>query len=60
MWYSRADLPVFTKKGEILNDSTFIINEVYEYDGKILSKENKLYHFYKYSPKPDSTNKYIK
>lgn len=44
----------YTEKGEILNDTTFRI-----YDGK--DKEHDwIYHFKQFSPKPDSTNNFIK
>jgi hypothetical protein len=44
-----GSLPVFRWQGSILNDTTY--RE--EYSGEI-------YHFRQFSPKPDSTNKWIK
>ena len=41
----------YLREGEILNDTTFYL----------MHREKKeIYHFKQYSPKPDSTNKYIK
>lgn len=60
MYYPRADAPVYTRKGIILNDSTFVIKSVSEEGGKKSIKENVIYHFRQFSPKPDSTNSFIK
>lgn len=50
--------------GKILNDTTFTLTERYKLDqhGKKYDvyKFDATYHFRQYSPKPDSTNKYIK
>jgi len=54
---------VYTYEGQILNDSTYRMTSSYQLD-----KGNKtnvrsfdeVYHFYKFSPKPDSTNEFIK
>lgn len=59
MYYPRADAPVYTKRGSILNDSTFVIKTVSEFDRKKTLPENTTYHFRQFSPKPDSTNKFI-
>jgi hypothetical protein len=52
--------PVFVRKGIVLNDSTFHINESYRSDGSEQSKLDETYHFRQFSPKPDSTNNFIK
>ncbi|MBT3208441.1 MAG: hypothetical protein HN704_10265 [Bacteroidetes bacterium] len=50
----------FSHYGEILDDSTFIINEeVDNLTGKSYSK-SLTYRFVKFSPKPDRTNNFIK
>lgn len=50
-------------EGVILNDTTFTITEAYnlKLGNKVnISKMNDIYHFQAHSPKPDSTNNYIK
>lgn len=59
MYYPRADAPVYTKRGLILNDSTFVIKTISEFDRKKTQPQNVMYYFRKFSPKPDSTNKFI-
>lgn len=52
----------FTYEGVILNDTTFIINKSYRAKdavGKKPSEEHREYHFKQFSPKPDSTNRFI-
>jgi len=46
------------QKGIILNDTTFKITK-FSSDGKVREKD-EIYHFREFSPKPDSTNVYIK
>ena len=46
--------------GKILNDTTFHITESYRPNGKERSIKDEIYHFRQFSPKPDSTNIYIK
>ncbi len=60
MWYPRADAPVYRRNGIILNDSTFVIKSVSKPNGKEFKEENTTYHFRQFSPKPDSTNNFIK
>jgi len=48
----------FIQEGVILNDMTFKITKVYS-GGKIREKD-EVYYFREFSPKPDSTNVYIK
>lgn len=64
-WYpsSGGPLQAYIRAGQILNDTTFVIKESYRmYKGKKteMGQENEIYHFKKFSPKPDSTNTYIK
>lgn len=49
-----------SRKGKILNDSTFVITRFFS---AFTQKEYEIsdsYHFKAYSPKPDSTNSFIK
>ena len=60
VWYSGYhDIKTYDYSGEILNDSTFKITKA-----DLISEEtvsvNHIYRFKKFSPKPDSTNKYLK
>lgn len=48
----------FKEYGEILNDTTFRISKI-ERSGRT-DKSNSIYHFKQFSPKPDSTNSFIK
>lgn len=53
----------YTYFGKIINDTTFIINKrVYRSSSKsnITYDENTTYRFRQFSPKPDSTNVFIK
>jgi hypothetical protein len=64
-WYpsSGGGLPAYVRAGEILNDTTFVIKESYRMQKgkKIEVKErDETYHFKQFSPKPDSTNSFIK
>lgn len=61
-WYpsSGGPLDVFTEKGVVLNDSTFIIQWYESRKGKKIKDLNEVYHFQKFSPKPDSVNYVIK
>jgi len=52
-----------TYEGVILNNTTFVINQSYKMEkgNRIdLSKFDWTYHFKEFSPKPDSTNRFIK
>ncbi len=60
-WYpSQPPLKVLRRSGIILNDSTFQITKSMRIDGSNVKDINELYHFKAFSPKPDSTNNYIK
>jgi hypothetical protein len=56
-WYP-SDIPykALIKEGEILNDTTFIINKAYKSNGQELKILNEMYRFRKMSIKPDSIN----
>jgi hypothetical protein len=45
--------------GAILNDTTFTITKS-DFTDSGITDSNDTYHFYPYSPKPDSTNTFIK
>lgn len=48
------------RKGKVLNDTTFVITEkLNHYDGKIYHVQDT-FRFRAFSPKPDSTNRFIK
>ena len=49
----------FIKKGLILNDSTFVINQLYNAKEKGLRKINETYRLRKTNSKPDSINKWV-
>lgn len=63
-WHSSSGggLPAYVWQGEILNDTTFHITQSYRMKNgkkKEIRGENEIYHFKAFSPKPDSTNKFI-
>ena len=47
-------------EGTILNDSTFHITSSHRSNGSDRTERNEMYHFRQFSPKPDSTNNFIK
>jgi len=63
-WYpSEPLLKAYIRAGHILNDTTFVITESYRMKkGKKteVDSESETYHFRQFSPKPDSTNSFIK
>jgi len=63
-WYpSLPPLKAYVRAGQILNDTTFVITESYRMKkGKKteVDSESETYHFRQFSPKPDSTNIFIK
>lgn len=63
-WYpSDPPLKAYVKAGEIINDSTFVIKEIYRMQGgqkTEVESRNEVYHFKAFSPKPDSTNSFVK
>ncbi|MDR1153883.1 MAG: hypothetical protein LBL04_04160 [Bacteroidales bacterium] len=59
---SDGPFSTFIYEGVILNDTTFIINKYYrmkDIDKKSPTEVNWEYHFKQFSPKPDSTNRFI-
>lgn len=59
-WYPSEDyFPVYSRIGKIVNDSTFSVTQSFRCDGSDSQSENAIYHFKKFSPKPDSTNTFI-
>ena len=53
----------YVREGNIINDTTFVITKLFRMvNGKKTeeSELNEVYHFKQFSPKPDSTNKFIK
>lgn len=62
-WYPAnlgQGLPVYIREGKILNDTTFHITVSYRPDGSERREKDEVYHFKQFSPKPDSTNNFIK
>ena len=61
-YYPNSPWQLYTKEGTILNDSTFQITKFYKINCGKKSEEkdiNQIYHFHKFSPKPDSTNNFL-
>ncbi len=63
-WYpSQPPLKSYIRSGIILNDTSFKITEYYRMQGEQktnIESRNELYHFKAFSPKPDSTNNFVK
>ena len=63
MWYHSNAwfFHAYIRSGKILNDTTFVLTTI-ERSGKPWTKEERYrkYHFKQFSPKPDSTNIFIK
>ncbi len=63
-WYpSQPPLKAFVGSGIILNDTTFRITEYYRMQGgqkTNVESSSEIYHFKAFSPKPDSTNNFVK
>lgn len=58
-WYpSERPHHAFVREGVILNDTTFHITKSYR--GSEAWVEDEIYHFRPFSPKPDSSNAYVK
>jgi hypothetical protein len=58
--YGGDGITTFTRFGKIINDTTFIINKMVNNGGHHVFSENLTYRFKQFSPKPDSTNVFIK
>jgi hypothetical protein len=57
-----APYKAFVRSGEILNDTTFKMTEMYRMQNgqkTEVSAINEIYRFHEYSPKPDSTNCFV-
>lgn len=60
-WFPyEGGLPVCNRSGVILNDSTFHITKAMRADGTEQQVLDETFHFKRFSPKPDSTNKFVK
>jgi hypothetical protein len=59
-WEAGRDIITFSNYGEILNDTTFLITKQINNDSGKSENENLTYRFKQFSPKPDSTNNFIK
>lgn len=61
-WYpsSGGGMPVYLHTGTILNDTTFVITKSVRTKTGEEKELNETYHFKQFSPKPDSTNTFIK
>lgn len=64
-WYPSSGIAkkAYVREGVILNDTTFQITQSYRMKRgkkKEISVENETYYFKQFSPKPDSTNEFIK
>ncbi|WP_133122085.1 hypothetical protein [Brumimicrobium salinarum] len=62
-WYTSSGGPLktYVREGTILNDTTFHITKSYRNqkgEKTEVRPKDEIYHFKKFSPKPDSTNKY--
>lgn len=64
MWYpSEAPYKAFISEGKIINSTTFLITKRYRLVNGMqtnIKEINDEYHFKQFSPKPDSTNNFIK
>jgi len=49
----------FTRIGNISDDSTFVVSKVEQTSDKSSEQVNEVYHFKKFSPKPDSVNVFV-
>jgi hypothetical protein len=60
--YYPGDGPLWSyiKEGVIINDTTFHITKSYRSNGSEVRERDEMYHFRKFSPKPDSTNVFVK
>jgi len=63
-WYpTQPPLKAYIRSGIIHNDTTFKITEYYRMQGgqkTNIESRNEVYHFKAFSPKPDSTNSFVK
>jgi hypothetical protein len=60
-WYpSSRPYWAYRQSGIILNDSTYRLTGIVRVDGTEEDEIDRTYHFKQFSPKPDSTNSFIK
>jgi hypothetical protein len=59
-WEAGRDIITFSNYGKIFNDTTFLITKQVNNDSGKSYSENLTYRFKQFSPKPDSTNNFIK
>ena len=61
-WYppSGGGAPAYVREGTIINDKSFHITLSYRSNGTERREKDEVYHFRQFSPKPDSTNVFIK
>ena len=62
-WQPLQPFRAYIQQGEILNDTTFRLTKRYRMVNEEKTDEmeiNSIYHFREFSPKPDSTNVFIK
>ncbi len=60
-WYppSKTHTIAAIRSGRILNDTTFVITESRRSNGDDVREEDETYHFRAFSPKPDSTSRFL-
>lgn len=61
-WYpsSGGPMPVRIRSGVVLDDTTFKFTESTNQKGKDRETLDQTYHFRQFSPKPDSTNNFVR
>lgn len=59
-WMAGRDIITFSHYGQILNDTTFLLTKWTNNDSGKSYSEKLTYRFRQFSPKPDSTNTFIK
>lgn len=58
-WEAGRDITTFSHFGDIINDTAFILRERVNNDQGVTFEENITYRFKQFSPKPDSTTRFI-
>jgi len=59
---AQCGYPAVLRSGEILNDTTFVLRKMVRNDSQGIAETdiNEVFNFRQFSPKPDSTNNFIK
>ncbi len=57
---SQGGFPTFTWKGDIQNETTFVMTSKRKSGNRNAETINEVYHFKQFSPKPDSTNNFVR